>query len=255
MDEEKLTTNDKHPILRIDETVHRPTGWWTPAVHELLKYLESVGFKYSPRVLGFDEEGREVLSYIKGESGKDGWLKILSDHGLSKFAKFLREYHDAVAGFKPAEDSEWAYAKGGLKQGQIICHGDFGPWNVVWQGAAPIGLVDWDMAFPAEPRYDILYALQYAVPFRKDETTIKWHHFPEVPDRQHRIQTFAEAYGLESIGDVVDGVADVQRKGIDYVKVLAERGLQPQTDWVADGTLEETEQQTQWIEAHRSLFE
>src|SRR5579863_1606872 len=169
MDEEHLTTNDKRPIIRVGNEVHRPTGWWTPAIHKLLKYLESVGFQYSPRVLGFDEQGREVLSYIEGESGREGWFKILSDNGLRRFAKLLRDYHEAVAEFKPAENSEWAYAKGGLKTGQIVCHGDFGPWNIVWQGEEPVGLLDWDMAFPAEPRYDILYALQYSAPFRDDE--------------------------------------------------------------------------------------
>jgi hypothetical protein len=62
MSDDNLSASDKREILRIDQTVHRPTHWWTPAAHELLKYLEATGFPYSPRVLGFDEEEREVLS-------------------------------------------------------------------------------------------------------------------------------------------------------------------------------------------------
>ena len=23
-----------------------------------------------------------------------------------------------------------------------VCHGDFGPWNVVWNGPAPVGILD-----------------------------------------------------------------------------------------------------------------
>lgn len=38
-------------------------------------------------------------------------------------------------------------------------------------------------------------------------------------------------------------------------KLLAERGMQPQVDWVAAGDLEDIEQQAQWIEANRHLFE
>jgi hypothetical protein len=121
MSEEHLTTNEKHPITRIGNTVHRPTNWWTLAVHELLKYLEKVGFKYSPRVLGFDDQNREILSFIDGESGKDGWTKIITDNGLRKYAKLLREYHDAVADFHPADDAEWAYSKGGLWISNIGC--------------------------------------------------------------------------------------------------------------------------------------
>ncbi len=255
MSEENLNADDKHPIIRIGNEVHRPVGWWTPAVHELLKYLELVGFKYSPRVLGFDSEGREILSFIDGESGKEGWKKIVADEGLRRYAKLLGEYHDAVSDFHPSESSEWAYSTGGLKEGEIICHGDFGVWNIVWQGDEPVGIVDWDFVLPAKPRYDVLYALEYSAPFRDDKTTLKWHHFPQVPDRKHRIKVFAEAYGISDIGDVVTEVAAMQRKVGTYEKYLAKRGLQPQVDWVANGDLEEVEKRAKWTEENRDLFE
>jgi hypothetical protein len=249
-----LSYSDNREILRIDQTVHRPTYWWTPAVHELLKYLEVVGFSYSPRVLGFDEEGREVLSFIEGESGADGWAKITTDEGLSKFARLLRAYHEAVRDFTPDPHAEWAYSTASLQPGEILCHGDFGPWNIVWQGDEPVGILDWDMVLPAQPRFDVLYALQYATPFRDDATALSWHHFPSVPDRKHRIEVFANAYGLEQLGDIVGDVASLQRRVGTFVAILAERGLQPQADWVADGALEEAEKQAQWTEAHRELF-
>ena len=46
---------------RIGGTVHRATGPWTPAVHALLGFLTS-RVEHTPRVLGFDEQGREVLT-------------------------------------------------------------------------------------------------------------------------------------------------------------------------------------------------
>ncbi len=134
MGEDNLNGDSKHKIVRIGNTVHRPTGWWTRAVHGLLKYLEDIGFKYSPRVLGIDDEGREVLSFIEGESGKDGWKKIISEDGLRKYAKLVRDYHEAVLNYQPDASSEWAYAWGGVQDGQIICHGDIGVWNTVWKG-------------------------------------------------------------------------------------------------------------------------
>lgn len=255
MSEQPLSSYKERPIVRIGNTVHRPTGWWTPAVHKLLKYLEKVDFKYSPRVFGFDEQGREILSFIEGESGKDGWTRIITDEGLQKYARLLREYHDAVADFHPAENAEWAYSNGGTKEGKIICHGDFGVWNIVWQGDEPVGIVDWDMAFPAKSRYDFLYALEYAAPFRDDEISIKWHHFIEVPDRKHRISVFAEAYGVKELGDIVDDVAALQRQVGKYEESLAKRGLQPQKDWVAQGDLEEIEKRAKWTEEHKHLFE
>jgi hypothetical protein len=255
MSEQQLSSYEKRPIVRIGNTVHRPTGWWTPAVHKLLQYLEKVGFEYSPRVLGFDKQEREILSFIDGESGKAGWAKIVTDEGLRKYARLLREYHDAVTDFRPAKNSEWAYSKGGVKEGEIICHGDFGVWNIVWQDDEPVGIVDWDFASPTKPRYDFLYALEYSAPFRDDETSIKWHHFPEVPDRKHRVRVFADAYGLHDLGSIVDDVATMQRKVGKYEEYLAKRGLQPQVDWVANGDLEEIERRAKWTEENRHLFE
>ena len=188
-----LPNNDLRPIAKVEDKVHRPSEFWQPAVHNLLNYLESVNFPYSPRVFKNDDEGREVLSYFDGESGKEGWKQIVTDEGLRKYATFLRAYHDAVAGYAPNVELVWANGAKGLRPGQIICHGDFGPWNIVWKDGNPIGLIDWDLAHPNTVEYDILYALEYSAPFRDDKATIEWHHFKEVPDRKHRIEVFLEA--------------------------------------------------------------
>jgi hypothetical protein len=50
---------------RIGGTVHRTAGPWTPAVHALLEYLAPRA-EHIPRVLGFDEQGREILTFLPG---------------------------------------------------------------------------------------------------------------------------------------------------------------------------------------------
>lgn len=257
MDESAFDNNEHRPIVRIGDKVHRPTSWWTPAVHDLLNYLESIDFKYSPRVFGFDEQGREILSFMEGESGKEGWFKIHSDRGLRNYAKLLREYHQAVSGYNPPEDSVWAYAQGGLKPGEIVCHGDFGPWNITWDGETPIGIIDWDLVFPAKPSYDVLYALEWSAPFHDDKMALEWHHFKDIPDRKRRVNIFLEAYGMsqDELGDITSNVATLQRTVAGHEKQLAERGLQPQVDWVANGDLELIEERAKWTENNRDLFQ
>lgn len=242
-------------IIQNDAAVHRPAHYWTGSVHGLLRYLESVGFTYAPRVLGFDEQGREMLSFIEGESGAKGWEKILSDEGLSKYAKLLRRYHDAVAGYVPAADSEWAYGHNQLEPGEIICHGDFGPWNIVWRGDEPVGIIDWDMARPAKPEFDILYALEYAVPFDTDEKAVEWNHFTEAPDRKHRIAVFLDAYGAGPIPDIAAKVAAMQREVNTGAKTIAARGIEPQAGWGKDGTLAQIDAKANWVEKNRTLFQ
>ena len=53
-------------VVRVGDTVRRPAGPWTPAVHALLSHLHDVGFHGAPRPLGIDELGREVLTFIPG---------------------------------------------------------------------------------------------------------------------------------------------------------------------------------------------
>ena len=54
-------------VVRIGDTVRRTPSEATPAVHDLLRHLEAKGFDGAPRALGFDEHGREVLSFIDGD--------------------------------------------------------------------------------------------------------------------------------------------------------------------------------------------
>ncbi len=242
-------------VIRIADTVRRPTQRWTPAVHALLRHLETIGFPYAPQVLGIDDEDREILTYLDGEAGPQSWAKVIDDAGLARFARLLRDYHDAVADFRPPDELEWFTGENGLRDKELICHGDFGPWNVVWRGEYPIGIVDWDQARPAAPMHDIAYALEYVAPFRSDTECLRWLRYPTPPDRRHRVELFATAYGLTSTSGLVDAVIEVQRDGIEQVRRLANAGHQPQVDWVAGGHLEELDSRLVWSQTNRHLFE
>src|SRR5690349_7680727 len=65
--EQRLSGGNTGGAVRIGDTVRRAAGPWTPAVHALLQHLEAVGFAGAPRAHGFDEQGREVLTYLPGE--------------------------------------------------------------------------------------------------------------------------------------------------------------------------------------------
>ena len=58
-------------VVKVGETVRRPIGQHSDFVHELLTELEEMKFPYSPRLLGIDESGREILTFIEGEVPKD----------------------------------------------------------------------------------------------------------------------------------------------------------------------------------------
>ena len=241
--------DDPHrPVVRVGDTVRRPTYPWSPAVHGLLKHLEGVGFP-APRFLGIDDQGREILSYLDGASGPDGWSAVVDEAGLAAFARFLREYHEAVRGYRPA-DSRWAFAG----EGEIICHGDWGPWNAVWRGTEPIGMLDWDYAHPGRPLEDVAYALRYVVPFRDDEQAMRWLRYPRPPDRRRRLRIFAAAYGVPA-GGLVDAVIETHHVGLQRVSALAAEGHEPQRSWVAAGHLDQQRAELGWSQEHRHLID
>jgi hypothetical protein len=242
-------------VVRIGDRVYRPAGYWTPAVHALLRHLADTGFRYAPRALGTDDRGREVLTYIPGVAGPQGWAAVVPEDGLARFAALLRAYHDAARSFTPLVDAVWAFGKGAPGPGELICHGDFGPWNVVWHRGQPVGLLDWDFAGPGPALDDIAYALEYATPFRDDATALKWLAYDRPPARRRRIEVFAAAYGLERTVGLVERVSYRQRLDIGRVQALAARGVEPQATWVATGMLDDLEARAIWTERHRHLFE
>lgn len=254
MDEEVLQDRADRPVVRIGDTVRHLPHPWSPAVRELLAHLQSVGFDRAPRFLGLDDSGREVLSYLPGDSGGDGWSRIVGDAGLRNLAALLRDYHAAVAGFRPS--SSLAAAPTPAPGADVlICHGDPGPWNVVWDGDRPVGLLDWEYAVLAPREHDIGYALDYAVPFRDDETTLGWHHFPELPDRPARVASFAQAYGLASTDGLVEMMLDAQRFTLARVRLLAATGARRQIEGLTQGWDVLDEQRLAWCEQNRPMVE
>jgi hypothetical protein len=228
---------------------------WAPTIHALFRYLTGNGFDAVPNPIGF-AGGVETLGFVPGESGSAGWAKVVPESGLRAFARFLRRYHEATVGFEPpSEGAPWAFRSGAAGPSEVICHGDFGPWNVVWRGEEPIALLDFDFAGPGDPMLDVAYALEYAAPFCNDEECVADHAYPEPPDRRRRIEIFAEAYGLSRTGGLVDGVIDRQELDIHHVRTLAARGYEPQRTWVRGGVLDELADRVRWSREHRSLFE
>ena len=59
------------------DVVHKQASPWTPTVHALLRHLEDAGFDGAPRALGFDDQGREMLTYASDVEAlpDDFWVR------------------------------------------------------------------------------------------------------------------------------------------------------------------------------------
>jgi Ser/Thr protein kinase RdoA (MazF antagonist) len=124
-------------------------------MRRVLLHLERADFAAAPRWLGVDEEGRDILSWIDGETLVErgrmhpyiddaGGRITFSDEQVAAVMRLLRRYHDTFGD-------------------DVICHGDFGPWNIVWRNGLPVAVFDFDNAYPGEAADDVAYALRMFV--------------------------------------------------------------------------------------------
>lgn len=148
---EELSGGRGAAIYRKEDKVLRPAGPWSPAVHTLLNHLERVGFSAAPKSFGFDDNDNEILSFVPGETTNfplDG--AIVSSHALISAAELLRAYHDASSSLIEAADvttMRWMLPT--VQPIEVICHGDFAPYNVALNGSSVVGVFDFDTAHPA----------------------------------------------------------------------------------------------------------
>jgi len=206
LEERPLAGGNLSHVVRIGDTVRRPTGPWTPAVHALLRHLESRGFRQAPRALGIDELGREVLSFLPGRTAGPGrpWPEwIWTDETLAKTGRWLRAYHEAVSGFHEPHGARWRMNWEAQKRDQIICHFDVAPHNLVLLPSGEIALIDWDVTAPGSCNLELAKVANSFAPVHDVETRERLGFMPGVLNTAmrklciHRIRVLLDAYGLE----------------------------------------------------------
>jgi hypothetical protein len=97
-----------------------PPGTYSDFVIRLLRYLDEEQFEASPRFLGLDGDGRQVLSFMEGYVAPDLDVRRWSAEEIAAAFLLLRRFHDLMAGSQLADGEE------------TVCHNDFTPCNVVY---------------------------------------------------------------------------------------------------------------------------
>lgn len=208
MTERRLSGGNDSGAVRDGATVHRTPGPWTASVHRLLKHLEGHGFDGAPRPLDFDDEGREVLTYLEGEtvgSQKPFPEWVHTDDTLVQVGAWLREYHHAVADFEPTDDDVWRQGRG-WEPGLIIAHNDAAPYNAAWRDGHLAGFFDWDLAGPISVIEDVAFTAFAWVPLHA-RRIVEAEGFTDFQARPRRLRLFLDAYGWNGSAEEVLDVA------------------------------------------------
>lgn len=211
MSEETLPGGNMDGAVLIGGVVHKPASPWTPTVHALLRYLEQAGVDGVPRVLGFDEQGRQMLTYLPGEMIGDrdpwpGW--VYADSTLVQVGQWVRRVHDATADFTPPEGERW-FIDRRMRPGWIVGHQDAAPYNAVMDGDRLAGFFDWDIASPSPREDDLGYSALLWVPLTAPEAG-EQSSLDDPRERSRRLHLLLDTYRYD--GDRrAFGAAIVQR--------------------------------------------
>lgn len=182
-------------IKIVGNNVYRKANPWSKQVHKFLSFMQESGFDKVPEPLGFNEKGQEIVSFVKGKTFDYPLPEaIRSDDTLISAAKFLRDYHDISQKFllnKSFSKKGWMFPC--RNPTEVICHNDFAPYNICFEGKRVIGIIDFDTACPGPRNWDIAYAIYRFAPLSplKDSDS-----FGSIEEQIIRGRLFCEAYGL-----------------------------------------------------------
>jgi hypothetical protein len=220
-------------VVRVGNTVRRPTGAHTPFVHSLLRHLEESGFEGAPRVLGIDEQGREILTFIEGDVPPD--LATWSDEQLVQAAELIRRFHDATG--------ESAIAG----QEEVVCHNDLSPCNTVFVKGMPSAFIDFDEAAPGSRGQDLGYALWLFLDLGAEDI--------DIHTQGTRIRMMCEAYGVGEPFDAIGAIESSQRATLERSLRRLRRGGPKTTVAHARESVRWIRSEMAWLKSYRDVLE
>jgi Phosphotransferase enzyme family len=212
----------------IGDVVHKQALPTTASVHALLRHLEDAGVDGVPRALGFDEQGRQMLTYLPGETigGREPWPAWAeADASLPQVGRWLRRVHDVTASFVPPSDQRWFNGET-MRPGWIVGHQDAAPWNAAMNGDTLVGFFDWDTACPSAPEVDLAFSALSWVPL--------WAADPDeqsgvysIENLSRRLHLLLDSYGYAGDRQAFrNDVVGRARRQAEVIRELAEAGDQ-----------------------------
>ena len=211
-------------VFRSDDKVYRPSGFWSQSIHKLFDHLKSEQFDSVPESFGFDSNGNEILSYVSGDVYNYPLVGAISTtEALCSAAVLLRQYHDATVSFVQGEEcSDLRWLLPIREPQEVICHGDYAPYNVVLNGNIVAGIFDFDTAHPAPRIWDIAYAVYCWAPFK----TNPYDSLGDLTEQSMRAKQFCDSYGLSHKDRIqlVDTIISRVQSLVDFMLDEAAKG-------------------------------
>ena len=146
----------------------------------------------------------------------------------------------------------WGSAVPSRWAGTVVLHNDPNLDNVVFRDGQAVALIDFDLASPGEPVWDLAIAARLWVPLRDPV---------DVPDdrrhrARHRLAVLADAYGmpLRNRPRLLDAARASHDWCYDIMRTGAERGQQGYAEAWTAGKRAHVDRGRTWLAAHADVL-
>ncbi|NKK69582.1 phosphotransferase [Rhizobium leguminosarum bv. viciae] len=231
-------------------TVIRPSGAWTPTVHRFLRHLRNRGFPGVPDPIEITGN-QEVVSYVSGRVCEDLSDQFVgSERMLLSAAKLLREFHSASQGFLESDREIQTWMLPPREPCEIVCHGDYAPYNVATAGHAAVGIIDFDAAHPAPRIWDLAYSVYRWAPL---SNPVNSHLAFSLDEQLRRAELFCTAYGatVEERLQLPEMICRRLEALVDFMLASASAGEATFAEDVATGDARLYLSDTDYVQSHR----
>ena len=191
---EELSGGRVGKIHKIQDTVIRPSNKWTRDIHCFLQFLHENGVNFVPEPYSINEK-EEIISFVSGEVFNYPLpQKFLKDSMLISAAQLLLKFHNYSTKYisRLSNNENWMLPI--LSPIEVMCHGDFAPYNVTIVNNLAFGIIDFDTLHPGSRMWDIAYAIYRWIPFESPSNS---DYCENLKEQIRKTKLFLDTYGLE----------------------------------------------------------
>ncbi|MGL5041734.1 MAG: HAD-IIB family hydrolase [Culicoidibacterales bacterium] len=146
-------------IYRVDNKVVRPSNLWSTTVHDFLNFCIQEGVNFVPIPYELNDQ-REVVSFIEGDVFNDEFPENINVNELIvSAAELLRKFHDISEKYIEKLTGLEIWMLPPIAPVEVICHGDFAPYNTVVNKGKATAIIDFDTIHPGTHLWDIAYGV------------------------------------------------------------------------------------------------
>ncbi|MET8695603.1 phosphotransferase [Streptomyces bauhiniae] len=195
-------------------------------------------------------DGYEQLGYIPGDIAslsEADWIRGMDT--LASVGALLRRLHDTGAHIPVDTRVSWprdlADPEASSTADVVMCHNDPNMGNIVFREGVAVALIDFDLAAPGRPLWDVAMAARY------------WAVLADPPSAPTRLRVLADGYGVPTgeragLPELVEQVTATCRTFAEARVAAGDQAVVK--SMAARGGWQRWDRLQAWLETHRQMF-